>query len=95
MLTYEEKQARQAAFERAVIEARASDAAPTCPLTRDACAGRTCACAMRTDVGWICGLTSSRKGARARVVDFDADALTKSENRLTALTYIERGCLHA
>lgn len=95
MLTYEEKQARQAAFERAVIEARASDAAPTCPLTREGCEGRSCACAMRVDVGWICGLTHSRSKARARVADVDADALAKSENRLIALTYMERGCLYA
>lgn len=95
MLTYEEKQARQAAFERAVMDARASDAAPTCPLTRDACAGRTCACAMRTGMGWICGLTRNHKDARARVVDVDADALLKGENRLAALTYMERGCLYA
>lgn len=95
MQTYEEAQARRAEFERAVTDASAREVATTCPLSRESCAGRSCACAMRTDVGWICGLTSSRKGARARVVDVDADALTKSENRLTALTYIERGCLYA
>lgn len=95
MLTYEERQAQQAAFERAVTDARAREAAPACPISRESCAGRSCACAMRTDVGWVCGLTRSRSGARARVVDVDADALTKSMNQLAALTYIERGCLYA
>lgn len=95
MLTYEEKQAQRAEFERAVMDAQANEVPTACPLTREACAGRSCACALRVDVGWICGLTHSRKDARARVVDVDADALLKSENRLAALTYIERGCLYA
>lgn len=94
MLTWEEAQERHAEFVRAVTDARAREVVATCPLSRTSCAGRSCAFAVRMEVGWICGLTHSRKGARARVVDVDTDELTKGENRLTALTYIERGCLY-
>jgi len=95
MLTYEEAQARRAEFEQAVTDARASEVATTCPISRKSCAGRSCACAMRVDVGWICGLTSSHEDARTRVVDVDTDALLKSENHLTAIGYVKRGCLYA
>lgn len=95
MLTYEEVQARRAEFEQAVTDARANEVPTTCPISRESCAGRSCACATRVDVGWICGLTSSRKGAHARVVDVDADALLSDTYKLTATRYVKRGYLYA
>lgn len=94
MRTYDEVLEQRAEFERNVMDTRANEVPAACPMTRESCAGRSCACAMRVPVGWICGLTSNRKGARARVVDVDADELLKID-RLAALSYIRRGCLYA
>lgn len=95
MLTYEEHQQRQAAFAQAVTDAREREVAPVCPISRASCAGRSCACATRMSLGWVCGLTNRRSGARTRVVDVDADALLEHENHMAALTYMERGWLYA
>ena len=77
-----------------IADARTREVAPTCPLSGAACAGRSCACAMRVGVGWICGFTRSRGKARVRVVDVDADALLRDKNLPTAVGYLKRGCLH-
>lgn len=96
MRTYEEVQAQRAEFERAVMDARACEAATVCPLTRDTCAGRFCACAHRVTLGWICGLTSGTTSERrARVVDVDTTAMLKGANKLTAQTYIRKGAVYA
>ena len=96
MRTYEEMQAQRAEFEQAVMDARAREAATVCPLTRDTCAGRFCACAHRVTLGWICGLTNgTTSGRRARVVDVDTTAMLKDANKLTAQTYIRKGVAYA
>ena len=93
MQTYEEAQARRAEFERAVTDASAREVATTCPLSRTGCAGRSCACAMRTDVGWICGLTSSRKGARAVVVVLGSSSSKERDANATRLLSDALGAL--
>lgn len=94
MRTYEEAQEQRATFARRVMDTRAQEKPITCPLTRESCAGRSCACALRISVGWICGLTSRRTDARTRVVDVDADALLLCQNVNTAIEYVNRGAIY-
>lgn len=96
MRTYEEMQAQRAEFEQAVMDAKAREAATVCPITRESCAGRSCACAHRVTVGWICGLTNgTTSGRKARVVDVDTATMLEKPNQLTAHTYIRKGAVYA
>lgn len=94
MRDYDEVLAERAAFEQAVRDTRAKDKPTMCPLTRQSCAGRGCACALHVRVGWICGHTHKRSDAYTRVIDVDADALLNGSNKLNARLYVERGYLY-